>query len=340
MKSLRKEFLYHKCSPVTFREFVEGMDLGDQRTESSLIPSKKNVAKTVPVSRTTSMWPPWPLSLLQRWGESQDSFASSSSNEMNSEEPRASSPMYQYPSIAAMMLAYVRQRTRIWVRQLEEIGSQVWFNLPPATPPLILLASIPRRVVTEYPSTGQEISKLVFPVFSNPLARSMIAFGLGVAVLSWSQQELKRKRKLTPLPLATPYESVSRVFLPPFLPEEVPEPELEALEKVMAAGNNDRGDLLFGVDQEEEGNNILSKVSPKIRKQISGFYETAANQQKNMKYYWEEWKRGRLSRKLEAAKVRRLHIFDELVALQAFKRQAAAKVGTPSPWKNQRVALH
>jgi uncharacterized protein len=296
----------------TTAKAVGGLKTGDNMEKTMLL-----------ASRTTSMWPPWPLSLLQRKKEADASStlaSSSPSPSIDKDATEGSGSTYQYPSMALLMFSYLRQRTRIWVRQLEEIGSQVWFNLPPATPPLILLASIPRKIVTEDPRTGEEITRRVFPVFSNPLARSMIAFGLGMAVLSWSQQELKRKRKLTPLPLAIRYESVSRVFLPPFLPEDVPEPELEALDKVVAASNAS-GDKLF--EEEDEGNNMLSKVSPKIRKHLNDLYETASNPQKNIQYYLEEWKRGRLARKREAAKIRRLRVFDELVALQALKRKAA-----------------
>jgi short-subunit dehydrogenase len=266
------------------------------------------------------MWPPWPISLFQR-NHDQEAESSDKEGDEGFNPSSASVTEYEYPSTAMLMLAYLRQRMRIWSRQCEEIGSQVWMNLPPALPPLILMASIPRKIVTEDPRTGQEITRRIFPVFSNPLARSMIAFGLGFAVLSWSQQELKRKRKLTPLPLAISYESVSRVFLPPFLPEDVPEPELEALDKVVAATNADGDEA----NEEEENDNMLSKVSPKIRKHISELYATASNPHKNIQYYLQEWKRGRLARKREAAKIRRLRIFDELVALQALKRKAAAK---------------
>ncbi|KAL3922954.1 MAG: hypothetical protein SGILL_001925 [Bacillariaceae sp.] len=268
------------------------------------------------------MWPPWPLSLLQ----SSNGNESESNKQQGDGDSPTSAVLYEYPSTASLMLSYLRQRFRIWTRQMEEIGAQVWTNLPPAIPPLILLSCIPRKIMVEDPATGQEITKRVFPVFSNPLARSMIAFGLGFAVLSWSQQELKRKRKLTPLPLAIPYESVSRVFLPPFLPEDVPEPELEALDKVVAA-TNAKGDQSFEGDEgeEESDDSMLSKVSPKIRKHMSDLYATASNPQKNIQYYLKEWKRGMSARKREAAKIRRLRVFDELIALQALKRKAAAK---------------
>ena len=252
-----------------------------------------------------------------------------------------------YPSMGALMFSYLRQRTRIWGRQLEEIGSQVWFNLPPTTPPLLILASIPKRIkVGEDPMTGEIITKLVFPIFSNPFARTVITFGLGMAVLSWSSQELKRKRKLTPIPMSIPYESVSRVFLPPFLPENVPELEVEALEEVLAAAprrkkrtinNRQSSSSLFGEGEEDDddSNNMLSKVSPKIRKHINSIYETATSKpRKNFEYYRNEWKRGRMARKREVARIRRMRIYDELVALQALKRKAGTKKKQQQPSLN------
>jgi hypothetical protein len=291
-------------------------------------------------SSTPGLWPPWPLSLLKRDNNNQQGESTSSSdpgdddNNNNNKRYVSAISSSSYPSMGALMLSYLRQRTRIWGRQLEEIGSQVWFNLPPTTPPLLILASIPKRVkVGEDPMTGEMITKLVFPIFSNPFARTIITFGLGMAVLSWSSQELKRKRKLTPIPMSIPYESVSRVFLPPFLPENLPELEVEALEEVLAAADKETKDKrsstsssLFGEGEDDDSNNMVSKVSPTIRKHINSIYETATSKpRKNFEYYRNEWKRGRMARKREVARIRRMRIYDELVALQALKRKAGNK---------------
>jgi hypothetical protein len=291
-------------------------------TDASITTEDMGVVAVVSRS-TTSMWPPWPLNLLQqrsrneegRQGSSDKSLTTSTNDDSsNNDFPITAANMY--PSMGALMWAYLRQRTRIWVRQLEEIGSQVWFNLPPATPPLILLASIPSKVVSEDPATGQQVINRIFPVISNPFARTMVAFGLGMAVLSWSQQELKRKRTLTPLQLTMPYESVSRVFLPPLLPEEVPDLEIEALEEV-----EDKKAEEFEFGDETYSNKMLSGLSPRIRKHLNGLYETATLPKKNLQYYFKQWKRGRENRKREVAKIRRLSIYDELVALQVLKRR-------------------
>lgn len=336
-----RQWLHDRRQPGGFDWIQQGGSISARRATTRaafdfehLQSNQSDDAIVILASRSTSMWPPWPLSLIQRKKEKSESSTSSSSPANDYDATDGGKREYQYPSMALLMFSYLRQRTRIWVRQLEEIGSQVWFNLPPATPPLVLLASIPRKIVTEDPRTGEEVTRRIFPVFSNPLARSMIAFGLGMAVLSWSQQELKRKRKLTPLPLAIRYESVSRVFLPPFLPEDVMEPELEALDKVVAASSAS-GNKLFEEEEEDDRN---TKVSPKIRKHLNDLYETASNPQRNIQYYLEEWRTGRLARKREAAKIRRLRVFDELVALQALKRKAA-KTRSPNAASQQETGF-
>lgn len=60
------------------------------------------------------MWPPWPLNLLQRSGKSAI---------IDEEMPVVASNTY--PSAAAQFWAYFKQRTRIGVRQIQEVGSQV-----------------------------------------------------------------------------------------------------------------------------------------------------------------------------------------------------------------------
>ena len=289
----------------------------------------------------TSMWPPWPLNLLQKRNEDDNtsSGASSSDNDHTTggdkDDDSTPTAKNMYPSLGSLIFVYFKQRSRIGIRQVQEIFSQIWFNLPPATPPLILLASIPSKVIQQDPMTGEEITRRIFPIFGNSFTRSMIIYGLGLAILSWSQQELKRKRKLTPLNLAISYESVSRVFLPPFLPEPVEEPEIDALNEVTAsvlklesnAVQDNKNEEDSNEEEDDDNNSLLSRVSPSIRKHINGLYETATSvkPKKNMQYFINEWKRSRETRKREAAKIRRQYIFDELIALQALKRKAAAK---------------
>jgi hypothetical protein len=200
-----------------------------------------------------------------------------------------------------------------------------------------LLASIPRNVklLKGRVATPTEAFRRIIPVFSDPFARSIVLGGLGMAVVSWSNQELQRKRKLTPLPLSAMSDDqgvkgagrVSRVFLPPFLPEDVPEPEIDALRgaTVDASDLDDAdGNKLAATGFEE---NVLSNVSPKIRRHLNDIYETTTTTSRRFfRNYYSDWLQGRAVRKREVAKIRRNRIFDELVALQALKKRQTRSI--------------
>jgi short-subunit dehydrogenase len=105
------------------------------------------------------------------------------------------------------------------------------------------------------------------------------------------------------------------VVLPPFLPEAEPEPELAAIESVeQAATGNEK--KVVGVDGTRA--NLLS---PKLRKHLADLYDIAPRP-RNVQSFVADWKQARVVRKREAAKIRRQTIFDELVALQAIKRNS------------------
>lgn len=298
------------------------------------------------------MWPPWPLSLLS--GQGAEDGSTGATNDDSSDDARILASK-AYPSAAALFWAYFSQKTRISVRQLQEVGSSLWFHLPPVIPPILLVASIPRKVtgavgpnvVDNMATAGAEtVGKMVVPLFSNPFVRTVVLSGFGMSVLSWAHAELHRKRNLTPLPLALPYQQgVSKVFLPPFLPELVPEPEIQALEQTAAKKarmKKEKGQT--GEDDEvneydDDDNQILSLLSPRLRKSLSDLYESTQvigggnGFASRRRRFFQEWKRRSEGRKREAAKVRRWAIFDELVALQAIKRKAGTKARKPSPRK-------
>lgn len=294
---------------------------------------------------TTSMWPPWPISIVR---SNKIDSSSSSTNLDTTNLGKKQQNVNNFPSMGALFFAYARQQTRIRIRQVQEVGSQIWYNLPPAIPPLILISSIPRRRINVWEGkaavdlASSETALRRIPLFSEPI-RSFVLYGLGFAVLSWSNQELQRKRKLTPLALPAMSKEkkrkdgrdrVSRVNLPPFLPEDVTEPEIRALllsaegeldiNNAIGCDDNISNHLIGGDDDEQ---NILSRVSPKMRKHLSSIYETTtATPKRILQYKYSDWLKGRATRKREVAKIRHNRVFEELVALQALKkRQAASK---------------
>lgn len=81
---------------------------------------------------------------------------------------------------------YSKQRTRIGVRQLKEIAATMYFHLPPALPPFIVLASLPRKAVVDSVKDTKTISRRFVPLFSLPFARSLAFGGLALTMLSWA----------------------------------------------------------------------------------------------------------------------------------------------------------
>lgn len=268
----------------------------------------RSINEDIQMVNRVTMWPPWPLSLLDRRRDASTNQTSTSTD--------STSSLSAYPSAAILFFSYVKQRARIGLRQLQEVGSSLWFHLPPAVPPILLLSSLPQKVRVEIATeTGSElVTKRVIPLFSNAFARGIVLTGCSFAVISWAHQEINRKRSLTPLPLALPYQqSVSRVFLPPFLPEVVKETG-----EVLTTETND----LTSSGVSEDGS---SPFSPMLRKHLSFLYENTniiAKTTTDSMNIFKEWKRARQTRRREAAKVRRLQVFEELRALQSLKRKS------------------
>jgi hypothetical protein len=375
---------------------VDDINNNDEYDVFDCTPFTSTSIRKVQTINRVKMWPPWPINLLQErigtafmTGRNEDDDDDTDThNTVKTKKKRTigsgqkghstqsitslASNGSMYPSIGAMMLEYLKHRSLVGVRQLREIGSQLWFHLPPAAPPLIILAMIPQRMMSSSsstqmdPATGLVLSRNIFPILSNPFVRTVALCSLGVAIMSWGQQELERKRKLTPLLLSLPYyESVSKVTLPPFLPEEVYDPEMDALHSVEQAldytnnnidqftkrgphegsngfnpppiSSNDADGKITSSNNDNNNHNnaiLFSKVPPNIRKYVDTLYENAVKPQKNFQYFYQQWTRQRDIRRKEVAKIRRMTIYDELVALQSikrlrFKQQQQAVTGQP-----------
>lgn len=308
--SPQRPVAYHEVVDATRRTIVKSSDIKFLQGMGSMdcFPGgrrrdfEQDISEVQLVNRV-KMWPPWPLSLLQG---GDNGGSKSSKDRTGQREDEVVTARNTYPSAAAIALAWCTQRARIGVRQLQEAGSTLWFHLPPIMPPLLAAACMPRRV---------EAGRII-PLFKDPFARNLVLGGLGIAVLSWAHQELHRKQKLTPL-VGVP---VSQMFLPPFLPELVPEPEIEALQQSNIKESDDH--------DEEDSSQLLSMLSPRFRKHLSDFYESSPLKKDNplqRRSLFKEWKRTRDIQKRESAKVRRQTIFDELVALRAIKRNSKAR---------------
>ena len=298
----------------------DSSDVMDGSISPTRRPTSTSMQVQVQLANRVKMWPPWPLNLLKKDRRKQ------TSNDPDHQQPMTTSTLTAkntYPSAGALFWVYLRQQTRVGLRQLQEVGSQLWFHLPPAAPPLILWSCLPRKITIPQPADGTLLTKRILPIWSNPFARNLALTYIGFAVLSWAHMEVHHKRQLTPLPLTQSYErGISKVFLPPVLPEDVPESELEALNHMIMKHSQAPKDHN---DEEEEDsetqNDMLSLVSPKLKQQLAQIYEKRPST--TLATTWRKLQRVRAIRRLEAARIRRLNIFDELVALQALKRQSA-----------------
>ena len=272
-------------------------------------------------------WPPWPFSRLQQPGPE-------SSHTSNSRGSSSNSRSIQ--STASMVWAFSKTTTRVAVRNVQEVGSQLWFHMPPASTPLILLASLPRKqkLLASTAAEGggtlveEAIYKTLIPLWSNAFVRNLSLAATGLAVTSWAHWTLRRKRLLTPLALAEPYRDINRAVLPPFLPEQVPvvfledivddeddTPELPAVAK-LTAGNNDSA----STDDDDDD----MALPPRLRRHWKQFAENAPKPH-TLHTRLQEWQRMRRARECERKNAHRLAVFDELVALQTLRKKAAAR---------------
>ena len=147
-------------------------------------------AKDTVLVRSSTMWPPWPFSLLSK-----------------KEEPEDAVPVRRRRG-PIVFWSYLRTSAGIGFRQVQVVATQLWFHLPAGAPPLLLYATFPRPI----------------SIFADPFSRRVALGSLGLAILSWGHSELHRYRQQTPLPIS------QQIVLPPFLPEEPQQSALEKLE--------------------------------------------------------------------------------------------------------------
>ena len=206
------------------------------------------------------------------------------------------------------------------MRNCQEVGSMLWFHCPPAAPPLMLLASIPRKQKLDNAVVEAMIYKTVIPLWSNSFVRNLALSGAGLAVMSWVHAELQRRRRLTPLALADRYKDLNRAILPPFLPEEIP---------VVFIEDDDDEEETVEAETIQNPDDALPLRLHRHWKQFTRKAPASVSFGKRI----QEWRRMRRLRICERNNAHRLAIMDELIALQTLKkkarRQRASHFGKP-----------
>jgi short chain dehydrogenase len=322
---------------------------------------------------TSKFWPPWPFAMLHHHhgkeeedhgqvlaGTTTNAAASGGDNSQatttgttTSGQRRTTRPsMDYYSSVLSHVWSRSRRSARVAARNIQEVGSQLWYHLPPGAPPLLLLASWPHRhplllpppptttiVLDAATSTAAAapaiMKKTVIPLLSNPFVRSIALSAAGLAFISWGHAELRQKRRLTALPLPERYRDINRALLPPFLPAAVAIPPTTPplyfpTTQIAANDDNDRDDTATTTTTagEEEQSEETTMFWPPRRlrrywKDVLGNNNAAPRSTRNLRTGWRDLRYRREIRKCERRNAHRLAIFDELATLQALKNKKA-----------------
>lgn len=268
-------------------------------------------------SARPNFWPPWPFSLLTNRAPNPDADVGASPSSSSLHPP-------------AVAWSFTQTTARVCVRNLQELGSQLWFHLPPAAPPLIVYALIPRRqkllttaVAKKATSTSAAellesvMYKTVIPAWSNQLVRNLALTATGLAIMSWAHSELNRERRLTPLPLAQP--DMNRAVLPPFLPEQA------TVFLAVPECDGDDGASATIATAAEGVESVEADLPLRLRRYWQQQFRDKVPRPNAVRTSIAEWKGMRLVRKCERKNARRLAIYEELVELQALKKKSAGR---------------
>lgn len=272
-----------------------------EMVEASLPDTISSATPMVQEEESTSLWPPWPFSLLSRRRRTNTSTISSKSGISLSNQ-----------SGIGLFFAYLREKGKVSFHQISMMGSAVSFHLPPAGPPLILLGILPSvptiTVMDGATNLPNPVSKSMLQRLHS-LSRKFALASLGVTVLSWAEYEVRKKKRLTPLPLV--YRDIRNVILPPFLPE--------------------KSDDIFEMspsDFEEEEEQVMEKLNasdffqdgkidfPNLTKNLSNVYKTH-----NPDTLLSSWRKIRMMKQRDEYELKRRKILDELLVLQQLKKE-------------------
>ena len=201
------------------------------------------------------------------------------------------------------------------------MSSDLSFHLPPAAPPLLLIALLPSRQAASdaaAKASGAIIRKSSF-------ARRVSLTSLGVAIVSWAHYEIRQQKRLVSLPLREEYRDYKRALLPPFLPEALP--PLETMEAGLAAAD----EKMESAEAEEKtihsDEALLSDdVRSRIKRELEYLYRAAPKPDTVVPTLQELLKK-RMARARREEDIRRKAIVEELLALQALKKISRKKNG-------------
>ena len=246
----------------------------NSQSDVSMMNAKSNTNTNVNIKSdghakdSQSPWPPWPFNLLTKThyrntninintNTNNDPTQAHVNNSMGSSNSNNNSNNSQ--SGAQLLTSYLRLKAKGGFEQMQQVGSALSFHLPPAAPPLILLAILPTtktptattkivNVVEKSASVikakvpkGPKVNANANAIASSSglgfmpnlaiLSKQLALSSLAIAVLSWADYEVRKKKRLTPLPLSHQFRDIRKALLPPFLPEQLPPLSLDSFLK-------------------------------------------------------------------------------------------------------------
>ncbi|GFH54830.1 hypothetical protein CTEN210_11307 [Chaetoceros tenuissimus] len=259
-------------------------------------------------------WPPWPFNLLTR-----PKPVMMPMNGSPNEAQVVQNENYENLPGIHRLSKFIKVKARGSLVQMQQMGSALSFHLPPAAPPLLLLALLPAK---------QNPSSIIAPQIHSIAQKAALA-SLSIAVLSWADYEVRKQKRLTPLPLSAQYRDVRKAILPPFLPEELPSLELDpvlgsaddVLDDDSESTTNEEIETKHGdSDSHNYVQNLLdSHVDiDSLKKSIHKFYEKAPNPRR-VNGVFQSWKKMNHLRKRQDMELKRKKIMEELVLLKEIK---------------------
>ena len=282
----------------------------------------ENVANTVSKNDNSvenpinnKAWPPFPFNLLTRRSPNQNMKAAQG---VIAAKPTPTASNYM--SGAQLFYRYFLTKAKVGLRQFQTVASSASNHLPPAAPPLILLALLP--VNKRIPGAAAAATTTLTPEVNllQQFAKRMALGSLGISAISWAHCELRKNKRLAPLPLNVQFTDEWATVLPPFLPEKKSPPVLESITSKRESVPTEQ---LLSVAQQQSTNTTLAsqhalRLFLKWQRQIQSDLIKAPQ---TFASTCQEWKGMRQGRRYEREEKKRIEIMEELVAFQSLKKK-------------------
>ena len=154
-------------------------------------------------------------------------------------------------------------------------------------------------------------------------AKQIALLSLGISMVTMVDYEIRKKKRLTPLPLPSSYSvsngNVRNVLLPPFLPEEIPKIESDPLLSSLTSTPISSNTMISHEDEDTSGQDVLTYLRSNRKKLLSGKTNIIHVIQKNIIDFYKTGEKMKRLRHREVKERERQTIMNELIILQKLK---------------------